>query len=204
MLIVVVGFAQKSVLWQQVTPIFHRYTRLLCSPCATSMLVFVGFAGCVGCIYEHERDLLLKCWIIHIHTCKSQPILMLFQVFGAVPNAQRASYAGWVVNVPNAQSRGGIDTLWYSFRLFCHPLCPKSKWHVQPPACDFAYGSYSQLCQSLCPSNGSKPSPQGTWWLKGLSPASPQGTSGLKGLSPASPQGTWGPKGLSPASPQGT
>ena len=54
-------------------------------------------------------------------------------------------------NVLNAQSKGEF------FACLCHPLFPKSKWHVPLPAYRFAYASYSQLCQSLCPPNGSKP-----------------------------------------------
>ena len=41
--------------------------------------------------------------------------------------------------------------------VYAPPCAPKSKWHVPPPAYGFAYGSYSQLCQSLSPPNGSKP-----------------------------------------------
>ena len=43
--------------------------------------------------------------------------------------------------------------------VYATPCAPKSKWHVPPPAYGFAYGSYSQLCQSICPPNGSKPVP---------------------------------------------
>ena len=46
------------------------------------------------------------------------------EVFGAVPNAQWASYLG--CHVPNAQSRGGIFTLWYISLVYATPV-PKIK-----------------------------------------------------------------------------
>ena len=83
----------------------------------------------------------------------SQPTLMLFKYSAWFPIP--SEHLTRAANVPNAQSGGGIGTYGTFFACLCHPLCPKSKWHVPPPAYGFAYGSYSHLCQSLCPPNGS-------------------------------------------------
>ena len=94
-----------------------------------------------------------------------QPILMLFFKYLAwlpMPGGHLTRAA----SVPNAQSRGVIGIYGTCFRLFiCHPLCPKSKWHVPPPAYGFAYASYSQLCQSLCPPKRSKPNRWRVLWM---------------------------------------
>ena len=92
----------------------------------------------------------------------SQPILMLLPYLAWFPmpsgHLTRAS------NVPNPRSRGGIGTYGTFFACSRHSLCPKSKWHLPPQPYGFAYGSYSQLCQSLCPPNGSKPNSIRSKW----------------------------------------
>ena len=85
----------------------------------------------------------------------SQPILMLFKYLAPFP--MPSGHLPRAVHLTNAQTRGGIGTLRYIFACSCHPMCPKSKWHVPPPAYGFAYGSYSQLCQSLYPPKALKP-----------------------------------------------
>ena len=133
-----VGLAQKRELLQQVMPISHRYARL-CSPCAAF----------VWAVY---LALYSKLWQSLCPPNKSgpgrrQPTLKLFKYLAwfQMPSGHLTRAA----NVPNAQSRGGIGTYGTVFACLCHPLCPKSKWHVPPPAYGFAFGSYSQLCQSL-------------------------------------------------------
>ena len=88
----------------------------------------------------------------------SQPILMLFKYSAWFPIPSEHLTCGLPTYPTPKQSRGGISTYGTFFARLCHPLCPKSKWYVPPPAYGFAYGSCSQLCQSLCPPNGSKPS----------------------------------------------
>ena len=137
-MLISVGFAQKSELWQHVVPISHR-----------SCQVMVAMSRvCVGGI---SHDSVSKLWQLLCSPNKSgpgisQPILMLCSAGFPMPSENLSGAA----NVPNAQSRGGIRTYGTIFACLCHRLSPKSKWHVPPPDHGFACCSCSQLCQSLC------------------------------------------------------
>ena len=70
-----------------------------------------------------------------------QLILMLFNYLAWF--LMRSGHLTRAANVPNAQSRGDKGTYGTVFACLCHPLSPRSNWHV--PAYGCAYGSYSEL-----------------------------------------------------------
>ena len=142
-------FGQKSELWQQVIcqfptamPRYGRHAPRLFGP-------FVLYGSYSQKIWQslHPPN--------KSGPGRRQPVLILFKYLAWFP--MPSGHLTRAANVPNAQSRSGTGTYGTFSACLCHPLCPKSKWHVPPPAYGFAYGSYSQLCQSLCPPNGSKP-----------------------------------------------
>ena len=146
-MLILVCFAQKRELWQEVTPISHCYA-WLGSPCAAFVwaVYLIGLTANYGNRFAHHMSQ---------GPGVRQPIVTLFMYFTwfSTPSGHLARDA----NIPNAHSRGGMSTYGAFFACLSHPL-PKSKWHVPPPASGFAYGFYSQLRQSLCPPKGSKPS----------------------------------------------
>ena len=146
-MLIVVGFAQKSGLWQQFMPISHR----------SCQVVVAMSRVCLGRLSYGSHS---KLWQSLCPPNKSdpgisQPTLMLFKYSAWFPIP--SEHLTRAANVPNAQSRGGIRTYGTIFACLCHRLSPKSKWHVPPPDHGFACCSCSQLCQSLCRPNESNP-----------------------------------------------
>ena len=116
-MLILVGFVRKSELWLRFTPISHRYARLW-SPCAAFVWVvyLMNHTANYGNRYAHHGS----------GPGISPPILMLFKYLARFP--MPSGYLTWSVNVPNAQTRGGIDTLYGTFRLFMPPpAVPKIK-----------------------------------------------------------------------------
>lgn len=105
--------------------------------------------------------LLLTIWGVlkTAKSCVTQPILMGFFLHLA---RFSTSTVNWhltlAVNLPNAQTRGGVGTLCYVSPCYAisYAQDQNGTCHVQLTA--VAYGTYSELWQMLCPPNGSGPS----------------------------------------------
>ena len=157
-MLILVGFARKSELWQQVMPISHRSCQIMV---AISGVLFGTFN-----LWFLQQIMAIAMPTTQVRSmCKSTDFdAVMYSAWFPMPTEHLTRAA----NVPNAQSRGDVGTYVHFSLVYATPCAPKSKWHVLPPSYGFAYGSCSQLFQSLCPPNGSKPKDRTTLLCRGM------------------------------------
>ena len=119
-MLILVGFAQKGELWQQVMPISHRYARLR-PPCAA--FVWAVHLTVLTADYNLPQSL---CPPIKSGPGISQPILMLLSIWRG-SQCPEASYPGIQRTQSPKQRWHTCRHLWYIFRLFMPPPVPQIK-----------------------------------------------------------------------------